>query len=104
MKQNIDIESIAFIEVRSRTSQSGPLCHTKRLTDEQKKEFVEKFNKSTASGPRKAVPLYFISVHLKDGTVRKFRINAQYIKENTDYCFDLGDSKYIENILGRIDC
>ena len=103
-KSNIDIETVDFIEIKNRAGQSDTLDNlTKRLTDEQKNQFVEKFNNSKPNGLRKAIPLYFIDVHLKDGTKRSFRINGQYIKENKDYCFDLRDSKFIETIWNELN-
>jgi hypothetical protein len=103
-KSNIDIETVDFIEIKNRAGQSDTLDNlTKRLTDEQKNQFVEKFNNSKSNGLRKAIPLYFIDVHLKDGTKRSFRINGQYIKENNDYCFDLRDSKFIETIWNELN-
>lgn len=102
-KSNIDIETINFIEIRNKAGQSDTLENkTKRLTKDQQKLFVEKFNSSKSNGLRKAIPLYFIDVHLKDGTKRNFRVNGQYIKENNDYCFDLGDSKLIETIWNEL--
>jgi hypothetical protein len=102
-KSNIDIETVDFIEIKNRVGQSDTLDNlTKRLTDDQKNQFVEKFNNSKPNGLRKAIPLYFIDVHLKDGTKRSYRINGQYIKENNDYCFDLGESKFIESIWNEL--
>lgn len=41
-KLNIDIETVDFIEIKNRAGQSDTLDNlTKRLTDEQKKQFVE---------------------------------------------------------------
>lgn len=103
-KINIYIETVDFIQIKNRAGQSDTLDNlTKRLTSEQKNQFVEKFNNSKQNGLRKAIPLYFIDVHLKDGTKRSFRINGQYIKENNDYCFDLGDSKFIESIWNELN-
>lgn len=102
-KSNIDIETVDYIEIKNRAGQSDTLDNlTKRLTDEQKNQFIEKFNNSKPNGLRKAIPLYFIDVHLKDGTKRSFRINGQYIKEKNDYCFDLGESKFAESIWNEL--
>ena len=99
-KTNIDIVTVDF---RNRAGQPDTLENqTKRLTNDQKNLFSEKFNSSKSNGLRKAIPLYFIDVHLKDGTKRNFRVNGQYIKENNDCCFDLGDSKFIETILQEL--
>ena len=103
-KIKIDIETVDFIEIRNRPGQLDTLVNqTNRLTSEQKNLFVEKFNSSKSNGLRKAIPLYFIDVHLKDGTKRNFSVNGQYIKENNDYCFDLGNSKFIETIWNELN-
>jgi hypothetical protein len=100
----IDIETVDYIEIKNRAGQSDTLDNlTKRLTDEQKNQFIEKYNNSKPNGLRKAIPLYFIDVNLKDGTKRNFSMNGQYIKENNDYCFDLGDSKFIESIWNKLN-
>jgi hypothetical protein len=100
----IDIETVDYIEIRNRAGLSDTLNKlTKRLTDEQKNRFIEKYNNSKPNGLRKAIPLYFIDVNLKDGTKRNFSINGQYIKENNDYCFDLGNSKFIESIWNKLN-
>jgi len=100
----IDIETVDYIEIKNRAGQSDTLMNlTKRLTDEQKNPFIEKYNNSKPNGLRKAIPLYFIDVILKDGTKRNFSMNGQYIKENNDYCFDIGDSKFIEKIWNELN-
>jgi hypothetical protein len=39
-----------------------------------------------------------VDITMKDGTKRTFRINGKNIKESNDYCFDLGDKKYVETL------
>jgi len=103
-KNIIDIENVDFIEIKSTAGQSDTLKNqTKRLTNDQKKLFVEKFNNSKSNELRKSISLHFINVHFKDGTKRSFRINGQYIKENNDYSFDLGDNKLIESFWNELN-
>jgi len=102
-KVKLDIETVDFIEITNRVQSDTSLNPTKGLSNEQINLFVEKFNSSKSNGLRKAIPLYFVDVHLKDGTKRKFRINGQYIKENDDYFFDLGDSEFIESIWTNLN-
>jgi len=103
-KINIDLETVDFIEIKNRVAKFDTLDNqTKRLTDKQKNQFVVKFNNSKSNGLRKAFPLYFIDVYLKGGTKRSFRINGQYIKEKNDYCYDFGDSKFIEMIWNELN-
>lgn len=103
-KFKLAVESINFIEIRKNVSQSDSLENqTKRLTNEHKKLFTDKFNNAKSIGLRKAFPLYIINVHLNDSTKRSFRINGQCIKENNDFCFDLGDSMFIEKIWNELN-
>lgn len=103
-KSNIDNEMVDFIEIKNRAGQFDTLDNLKkRLTVEQKNQFIEKFNNSKPIGLGKSLPFYFIYVHLKDGTKRSFRINGQFIKENNDYCFDLRDGQFIEKIWNDLN-
>jgi hypothetical protein len=103
-KSNIDNEMVDFIEIKNRAGQFDTLDNRiKRLTVEQKNQFIEKFNNSKPIGLGKSLPFYFIYVHLKDGTKRSFRINGQFIKENNDYCFDLRDGQFIEKIWNDLN-
>ena len=61
------------------------------------------YNSAKPSGMRKAIPLYFIEVYLKEGSVRKFTTNGQYIKEKTDFCFDMGNAKFIDSIWTELN-
>ncbi len=103
-KIKIDLESVDNIELRNRTTQSDSIkSKTKRLTETQKKQFIEKYNNSKPNGLRKAIPLYFIDVYLNNGSQRSFSINRQYIKENNDYCFDLGGRQFIELLWNELN-
>lgn len=98
-KKNINVETVDSIEISNRTGQSDTIENQiKRLTKKQVIQFIEKFNNSKEYGLIKALPLYFVDVYLKDSTIRSFRISGQFIMENNDYSFDLGDRKFIESI------
>ena len=87
-KTNIDIVTVDFIEIRNRAGQPDTLENqTKRLTNDQKNCLVRNLI-AQIKRTEKGNSLYFIDVHLKDGTKRNFRVNGQY-KRNNDYCFDL---------------
>jgi transcription antitermination factor NusB len=96
-KTNIDIVTVDFIEIRNRAGQPDTLENqTKRLTNDQKNLFSEKFNSSKSNGLRKAIPLYFIDVHLKDEEDKEYALKLLHetilgekkfrdlIEENTD--------------------
>lgn len=95
----IDFQGIDYIEIRNHSGQKDTIqTIRKRLTAEQSKIFVEKWNSAKSKGPCKYIVLYWVDITLNDKTVRTFRVNGQSIKENNDQCFDLGDGKYIDRL------
>ena len=98
-KQAIDLTTVDFIEIRNHSGQADTIqTIRKRLTNEQTKLFVDKWNTAKSNGPCKYIVLYWVDVTFKDKTKRTFRVNGKNIKEKNDQCFDLGDSKYIEQL------
>jgi len=73
------------------------------LTEKQKNEFLNKWNTSKAVRPIKSMTRFFITVHFKDGTSRKFKGSGQYLKEGNDFGFDLGDSKFLETLWNELN-
>lgn len=103
-KSNIDIETVDYIEINNKSKQLDTLrLDTKRLTEKQEKELIDKFNNSKSVGPIKSMTKFFINVYFKDGTTRKFKGSGQYLKEDNDYAFDLGDNKFIETIWNELN-
>ena len=98
-KSNIDIETVDFIEINNKSAQLYTIQFDKKLlTEKQKNEFLNKWNTSKAVGPIKSMTRFFITVHFKDGTSRKFKGSGQYLKEGNDFGFELGDSKFLETL------
>ncbi|GIK70535.1 MAG: hypothetical protein D8M18_10530 [Bacteroidetes bacterium] len=99
-KQNIDLTSVDFIEINNNSRQvdTTQITH-KRLTYEQTKLFVDKWNMAKSIGPCKYIVLYWINIIFKDGTKRTFRINGNNVKENNDWCYDIGDLAFINNAI-----
>ncbi len=103
-KLKIDIETIDFIEINIKSEQLDTIQLDKKiLPEKQKYEFVGKWNNSKPVGPIKSMTRFFISVHFKDGTTRKFRGNGQYLKEGNDFGFDLGDNKYLVTLWTELN-
>jgi hypothetical protein len=103
-KSKIDIETVDFIEINNKSEQLDTIQLDKKLlTEKQKKEFVNKWNNSKSVGPIKSITRYFITIHFKDGTTRKFWGSGQYLKEGNDFGFDLGDSKYLETLWTELN-
>lgn len=98
-KQAIDLATVDFIEIRNHSGQADTIqTIRKRLTTEQTKLFVDKWNIAKSNGPCKYIVLYWVDITFKDKTKRTFRVNGKNIKEKNDWCFDLSDSKYIEQL------
>jgi hypothetical protein len=70
----------------------------KTLNKDQQKKFVEDWNSASSIGPCIFITRDRIDVVFNDTTKRAFRINGNYIKENTDQCYDLGDTAYFEKL------
>lgn len=103
-KQPINFSTVDFIEIRNHSGQADSIKTVfKRLTSEQTKVFVDKWNNAKANGPCKYIVLFWADITFKDGTKRTFRINGKSIKEKNDYCFDIGDNKLIENIWKELN-
>ena len=98
-KQSIDLTTVDFIEIRKQSGQADTIqTNRKRLTNEQNILFVDKWNAGNSNGPCKFIVLYWVDITFKDKTKRTFRVNGKNIKEKSDFCFDLGNSKYIEQL------
>ena len=98
-KENIDLTTVDNIELRKHLYQKDSLnLNLKILTGEQSIWLVDKWNNAKPKGLCKYFPTYWLRIHFKDSMERTFRINGQSIKESNDYCYDLGDSKYLEQL------
>ena len=62
------------------------------LTKNQIGQIVEKWNHSESKGLHKMMPEFWIFVHLKNDSIRKFSVNGHLIKEDGDGVFSIGDS------------
>ena len=98
-KNSIDFDRIDRIDI-SKLSRSPDTINfpLKTLTKEQVKSFSEKWNQTDKSELRKYLPSYNLTVYLKTGATRHFRISGKYIKEIDDYCFDMDDDNYFANL------
>lgn len=92
------IENIDSVIIKSHQSNSI-LSTTKRLSSNQSKKLIEKWNNAKTIGPCKYMWTYNIDVYLKDKTQRNFRVNGSIMKEQNDWGFDLVDTSYIDQIF-----
>ncbi|HTH56712.1 MAG TPA: hypothetical protein VL728_11755 [Cyclobacteriaceae bacterium] len=74
-----------------------------KLTTLQVKAIVDKWNESTGKGMCKYLPTFEMTIYLTDKKTRNFRINARTIKEDKDWCYDLGEPDFIENLLESVE-
>jgi hypothetical protein len=77
--------------------------HTYKLNDSMIEGLVDRLNKSDSIGICKYYNLYWINIYLTDGIIRTFRINGALIKENNDWCFDIKDTDYVENLWRELN-
>lgn len=96
----IQSEKIDFIDMSSSKIQSDTiLSNRKRLTQDQGISFAQKWRDGKLKGPYKFIPIYFITIYFKDGSKREFRTNStNLIKEETDWAYEIGDAKFVENL------
>jgi hypothetical protein len=99
-RKPIQSEKIDFIDMSSSKIQSDTiLSNRKRLTQDQGKSFAQKWTDGKLKGPYKFIPVYFITIYFKDGSKREFRTNStNLIKEETDWAYEIGDLKFVENL------
>jgi hypothetical protein len=93
-KKEIDLKTIDHIDIRQKLYDQNAI----RLTKQQTKDLVTKWNNSKSEGPCKYFPKLWLTVTLKDGTTRTFRANGENIKEDNDWCYSIGDNDYF-NLL-----
>jgi len=99
-KQIVNFSMVVYIEIRNHLVQTDSVQTVqKRLTNEQSKIFVDTWNKAKSNGPCKYIVLFWVDIKLKDGTTRTFRINGKNVKENNDWCYDLGDNSFISQLM-----
>jgi hypothetical protein len=94
-KRTINVERIDRIEISKRsTPPDSTIVALKTLTSDQVNSFADKWNQTGNPELRKYSPSYNLSIYLKHGATRHFRVEGKYIKENNDYCYDFGDDNY----------
>jgi hypothetical protein len=98
-KLPIDLDSVDFVMLEKHQRNDTIVPEPISLTDSQAKLIADKWNNSVGKGLCKYLPEFFMTVYLKDKRKREFRINGQNIKENNDWCYDLGEPDFIEKLL-----
>lgn len=101
-KQSISIEQIDRIEISKRVLPSDTTKFAaKVLTDSQVISLIDKWNNAENPVLRKYLPSYNLTIFLKSGALRHFRISGKYIKENNDYCFDFDNENFFRDLYSN---
>ena len=93
-KKSIDKDSVDYIVIEQWHKDSAAY----RLSNKQIMDFIDKWNSSSSSGLYKYIADYNLTVHMKNGLLRNFRINRDKIKENNDYCYNITDKDFFNNV------
>jgi len=99
-KKTLDIASIDSITIKRHQDLNHTVVHQpKKLNAFQIKLLANKWNTAIGKGPCIYIPTFEMIAYLSNGKTRSFRINSSSIKETSDWCYDLGDDKFIEKLL-----
>ena len=79
----VEINDIKNITIYLHKNQNNKIA----LTNKEMELFVNEWNTENSKGLCKYVVRIWLVVEEQDGKKREFRINAQSIKENNDYCY-----------------
>ena len=97
-------EQVTRIEIRNHSGQADSIkTITHMFNEAMTNDLIDRLNNSKSTGPCKYIVLYWLDVYLEDGTKRTFRINGRSIKENNDWCFDIKDSDFAENLWKKLN-
>jgi hypothetical protein len=96
----LDLNVVDSLTIKRHQDINHTIVHKPiKLTGSQTKKIIDKWNSSTGTGLCKFFPVFEMTVYLNDKKTRNFRINAQSIKEDKDWCYDLGEPDFIEKLL-----
>jgi len=95
----IDYKRIDRIQISKRNIPPDTAIYYSRVLDQdQLISFCEKWNQTDKNGLYKFLPTYNLTLYLKHGAIRRFRVNGSLIKENNDYCGDFGDTNFFHDL------
>lgn len=101
-KKLLDIARVDKIEIMKCPMSIDTAGFTKKkLTDKQTKSFVDKWNHFGNPELRKYESSFKLTIFLKSGAKREFRIGGRFIKENNDYCINFEDEDYFSNLYSN---
>ena len=101
-KTPLDFDRIDKIQISKRSIQPDTnLFDPKNFTQDQIILFCDKWNRDMDGELRKYFPSYDLTVYLKSGALRKFRVGGRFIKEKNDYCIDILDENFFHELYNN---
>lgn len=94
-KNIIDLDLVDYVSIKKELYATDSIYF---LTKNEIKSLTDEWNKSEFKGMYKMIPKYWIRVHLKNDSIRSFRVNGNLIKENSDWTYSLSDSTLISSL------
>ncbi len=101
-KKHIDTNDISYVEIVKVNFSDPTKSLTKKMSERQYVDFVQKWNTSKSLGADKYKMKYYVYLFLKNGTKRQFTISGTKIQEEHWLTFDIGDKLYFDNIWAAI--
>ena len=99
-KVKIELASVDSITIKRHQDINHTIVHKPiKLTADQANTIIDKWNNADSKGLCKFLPDFEMIIYTSDRKTRNFRINANSIKEDNDWCYDLGDNNFVINLL-----
>lgn len=92
-RQKVDKNLVSYVEIRKQFDTVAL-----RLTNDQTSDFIDSWNNSSAKGPHKFLPEYFLTIQFKRDSALSYRTNGGLIKQKSDWAYAVGDKDYFKNI------
>ncbi|MBL7893100.1 MAG: hypothetical protein JNL63_10750 [Bacteroidia bacterium] len=101
-KVPIDIYAVNSIEMlKAYRPPDTTQCVWKRVSKEQAKSFVDKWNSPANKELKKYPTIYRIAIYFKNKSIREFRANGQFINDNNGWCVDFKDKGYFDKLYSE---
>ena len=92
-KQKVDKDNVEYVEIRKQFD-----TVSLRLTTDQVADFIDNWNSSSANGPYKFLPEYWLTIHFKGDSSLSYRTSSDLIKQRSDWAYSVGDTAYFKTI------
>ena len=92
-KQKVDKDNVEYVEIHKQFD-----TVSLRLTPDQIADFIHNLNSSSAKGPYKFLPEYWLTIHFKGDSSLSYRTSSDLIKQRSEWAYSFGDKEYFKNI------